>query len=79
MKRGVQRSLSENIKEYLLEKTIEILKKDFEKSSGETERMGLLYPFQELSGRFDYKDFNYNQRLSNLNDVQKKHIEKFER
>lgn len=52
-------------------------KRDFEKSSGETERMGLLYPFQELSGRFDYKDFNYNQRLSNLNDVQKKHIEKF--
>lgn len=52
-------------------------KKDFEKSSNETERMGLLYPLQELSGRFAYKDFNYNQRLSNLNNVQKKHIEKF--
>ncbi len=51
--------------------------KDFEKSSDETKRMGLLYPLQELSGRFEYKDLNYNQRLSNLNAVQKKHIEKF--
>ena len=52
-------------------------KNDFEKSSDATNRMGLLYPLQELSGRFAYKDLNYNQRLSSLNNTQKKHIEKF--
>ena len=51
--------------------------KDFEASSSKTQRMGLLYPLQELSGKFAYKDFNYNQRLSNLNEVQKKHIRNF--
>ena len=50
---------------------------DFEKSSEAAKRMGLLYPLQELSGKFAYKDLNYNQRLSNLNDVQKKHVKKF--
>lgn len=51
--------------------------KDFEDTSTLSKRMGLLYPLQELSGRFAYKDLNYNQRLGNLNDTQKKHVAKF--
>ena len=50
---------------------------DFEKTSTASGRMGLLYPLQELSGRFAYKDLNYNQRLGSLNAVQKKHVAKF--